>query len=240
MSVPSSSVVLQSMSEDRSAYVYAIVVDGVVRYIGKGSGDRLVYHMTIARRVLRTGSEGNRRGTTRRLYIELASAIGLGSRIELTKLREGLSVHEAFAEERALVAKAGPDHLWNMRAGGAGGSPTQEVRAKISASVSESWKDPARKLISKSPEGQASKSAKNRAAWADQVRRAQRVENMTRAANEPHRRAAVSAALSRRWADPEARKRQSERNATIAADPEVRKRISDGVRASYARRKALQ
>ena len=32
---------------EKRFYVYAIYIDGVVRYIGKGSGDRLRYHVTL-------------------------------------------------------------------------------------------------------------------------------------------------------------------------------------------------
>jgi hypothetical protein len=33
------------------AYVYAIIVDGIVRYIGKGSGKRSIAHMRLVRSI---------------------------------------------------------------------------------------------------------------------------------------------------------------------------------------------
>jgi hypothetical protein len=189
-----------AQNERRDAYVYAIVVDGVTRYIGKGSGDRLVYHMTIARRVLRTGSEGNPRGTTRLLYRELAAALARGAQVQLRKIREGLTSHEALSVERDVIASAKTDRLWNMRAGGAGGSPSLAVRQQIAESVRKSWASPDRRLVSNTVRGRISKSLKLVQSWAEPGIRAKRIAAMHKAGADPMNKARKSEAMRLRHA----------------------------------------
>jgi hypothetical protein len=57
-------------------YVYAICVDGVVRYIGKGSNGRVHFHVIEAGRINRRRARGaNTDRTATKFYRKLAEAI---------------------------------------------------------------------------------------------------------------------------------------------------------------------
>ena len=65
---------------EKRFYVYAIYIDGVVRYIGKGSGDRLRYHVIEANRINRRRARGaNTDATSTKFYRLLAKAIRRGA-----------------------------------------------------------------------------------------------------------------------------------------------------------------
>lgn len=201
----------------RPLTVYAIRVDGVIRYIGQSVNpkDRLKQHFSDAR---------GRGGKT--LFLrKLRSALARGADIQITALHDGLSEDEANDIEIAEIASRGGHQtagalLWNTHKGGAGGSSPasrevlrkrwaedSEFRAKQSAraraTLSQSRSSPefeakrvARTVeFAKSPEGQA------------QLRKARR------SIDRDKQKAAASATFKRLWADP---KYRAERLAGLA------------------------
>lgn len=86
-----------------AAYVYAITVDGVVRYVGKGRRYRLREHTRIAR-FLNSGREAGKRIRTNRFYNRLAAAIRSGADIGEIVFADGLSDEDAFQLEKERIA----------------------------------------------------------------------------------------------------------------------------------------
>lgn len=117
------------------AYVYAILVDGVVRYIGKGSGaplKRAREHARTARRLLRRRAAGQR--TWERLfYNRLAKSLENGEEVREVCICDGLSHEEAFAREIVEITAAPKGQLWNSESGGLGGNrASDETRELLS------------------------------------------------------------------------------------------------------------
>ena len=103
--------------ELKRAYVYAISVDSIVRYIGKGTGDRLKVHRIVAQELL-TAREKGERPRAFRFYYHLAKAIKAGQNIEESILfGSSLSDAEAYEIEIREIA-ARRDTVWNQAAGG--------------------------------------------------------------------------------------------------------------------------
>jgi hypothetical protein len=195
-----------------TAYVYAILVDGVARYIGKGSNKRAYEHVQIAERINRTRAAGGKTKGTR-FYNKLAKALRSGAIVSEIILVDGLSDGEAFAIEREKIAAYG-GQLWNTLEGGNGltsadakrlnGDP--EVRATISRRQHERMK-----------------SAENRKQISD---------TMKEHSKTPDGRAAVTRRLKARWDGPEKRDEASRLSSQIQADPDFRARMSQAVAAA--------
>ena len=98
-------------------YVYAIHVNGVVRYIGKGSNGRLRFHVIEARRTnsRRTlGAKTDR--TTTNFYRKLAEAMRHGATITEEIMVDGLTDQEAYRVEKQKIEqlhKQNGGQLWN-------------------------------------------------------------------------------------------------------------------------------
>src|SRR4249920_1262421 len=84
------------------AFVYQIIVDGVVRYIGKGTGGRLANHMKKVRMIARRRAAGETITTTH-FYNRLTKAWLAGSNIEFNVIADRLSDAEAFESERTEI-----------------------------------------------------------------------------------------------------------------------------------------
>lgn len=146
-----------------SAYVYAIVVDGNVRYIGKGSGKRSATagryadHLRCMRRLIRHRAEGLPVPRSAQAHVtrQLAHAWLDGAAFEEMILGEGLTEQEAFDLEREMIASAPDGHLWNIGEGGAPGRDrvilnmggrankgrkhSEESKAKRAESLRQHW-----------------------------------------------------------------------------------------------------
>jgi hypothetical protein len=143
------------------AYVYALLVDEVRRYIGKGHSNRHAAHMKKVRSIARRRAAGETVFATL-FYNKLTKAWLDGSVIEVQFIAEGLTDEEAFNRETQEIASAPPGQLWNMAPGGKGFSTEQwkdpvfrekmekreeskrtpEYRAKRSTIVQSHWDDP--------------------------------------------------------------------------------------------------
>jgi hypothetical protein len=98
-------------------YVYALYVDGVVRYIGKGSNGRVHSHVIEARRINRRRARGaNTDRTATNFYRKLAEAMRHGATISEEMMLDGLTNQEAYRIEKQKIEelhKQKRGQLWN-------------------------------------------------------------------------------------------------------------------------------
>lgn len=209
---------LQEIS--RGSYVYEIVVDGVVRYIGKGTGDRVVRHFKKAQQCMRARRAGERIRITR-FYDLLSDALNRGLVVGYNIVASDLTSEAALEREISEIASVPSSQLWNVLPGGLG---------VTSECMKHRWADPAwrRKITDNrnDPQYRARVSQRMRAAWKD-----------------PEIRVAMIGA-KRRSNTVEVRRRASEKQKSVWAETDFRKRISnrwaDGDRVEMAREKAIQ
>lgn len=108
----------------RMFYVYELRdQNGVVFYVGKGSGARIHSHEIKARK----GCMSHRSCKIRKIWAD-------GGFIDKVKVWRGFSESEAFTEEKRLIAFYGRDNLTNKTDGGDGPSnPSPDVREKMAS-----------------------------------------------------------------------------------------------------------
>ena len=98
-------------------YVYAIYVNGVVRYIGKGNNGRLHFHVIEARRINSRRALGAKTDrTTTNFYRKLAEAMRHGATITEEIMVDGLTDQEAYRVEKQKIEqlhKQNRGQLWN-------------------------------------------------------------------------------------------------------------------------------
>ena len=95
---------LSPNSETRSAYVYAILVEGVVRYIGKGRNGRMCTHLIEAKRsAARCGARTTQ--LSPRMHRRLVEAVRSGADIKEKIIVGGLTDREAPRIESRLSAR---------------------------------------------------------------------------------------------------------------------------------------
>jgi len=223
------------------AYVYAILVDGLCRYIGKGTNGRAWEHEKIARRLNESRSRGEKVKATR-FYNRLAKALRDGASVEVRILRDGLTDDAAFLLEIEEIADA--DQSWNEAEGGLGFTSASarrffadpEVRKRMSEAAKARGTDPDYcKLMA----------GIIKAAWADPNIRERQVAGI-RASWNPKRRKRMAQIVKARWADSKYRERQLQTRAASEfrerqsqavkaglAAPEVRKRKSESMQAVW-------
>lgn len=227
----------------RRCYVYEIIVDGVVRYIGKGTRRRAQGHIAIAKTVNQRRAAGER-VKTQKFYNQLARALREGADVSHRIVLGGLTTNEAFDLEIAAIAAAPTGQLWNVLPGGQGadsehfkrvwrerrdhfmaifGSP--EARERGRARANKQWED---------EDARRRNSERTRAQWADPEFRATRVEAL-RQADSPERRAALSAATKAQWADPEKAQRRREAIRAARRTPEQRARASSAAKEMWSK-----
>lgn len=190
---------IDNMENDQECYVYAILVDGVVRYIGKGRNARMTEHMTIARRITALRSKGHKiRGSL--FYNKLAKALATGAVVEPKMIVGGLTDDAAFDLERHEIATR--DGLWNLFSGGRGSTREDCLKA---------WDNPERrarhhetmKAFLASPGVRQRISDGTRRALSDPVVAEARRQTQLLAAQRPENKAKKSAAAKANWSDPE-------------------------------------
>jgi len=97
-----------------------------------------------------------------------------------------------------------------------------EYRKKVSASVKNSWQDPARALIFKTPEFRQLKSQKSKELWQDPLYLEKYTQSHTEAMAKPEYREWHSNHKKELWKDPAYREKQSKSNKAKWADPEYK------------------
>ena len=121
-------------SETRSAYVYAILVDGVVRYIGKGRNGRMNTHLIEAKRSA-VRCRANTTQLSPRMHRRMVEAVKSGASIQERMIVGGLTDRQALRIESQLSAafhRFRTDQLWN----------TVDERFLDRRWLPEQWNDP--------------------------------------------------------------------------------------------------
>lgn len=102
---------------NKGFYVYAIYIDEVVRYIGKGSNGRMYFHVIEAQRIngrRARGAKTDQTGT--RFYRKLAEAMRRGAAIREEIVLSGLTNKAAYRLEKQKIEelyKLDRRQLWN-------------------------------------------------------------------------------------------------------------------------------
>jgi hypothetical protein len=238
-------------------YVYEIIVDGVVRYIGKGRGERHKEHLRTAKRILRIRSAG---GTfrTSRFYNRLVRSIGLGQSIESKMVSIGLTETQALELEIAEI-ESRRKGLWNTFSGGIGFTSEwvrsrwadATYRATMCKRSKDNWTDPefrqnqisvrnssehkaktsvSLKLALSDPAVRQKMSQAKKNALADPELR-QKFLSDTANRTSPEARAKSALGNRKRWSDPSYRQAMSEKHKTSRSTPQARKRLSEQAKA---------
>jgi chorismate mutase len=97
-------------------YVYAILVDGAIKYVGKGSNGKEKVHLKLVLSIVRRRAVGEVVRTSR-FHNELAKAWLAGSTIEEVILHSDLTERQALGLEVKEI-KRRRKALWNTHSGG--------------------------------------------------------------------------------------------------------------------------
>jgi hypothetical protein len=207
------------------AYVYAIVVDGVIRYVGKGSGSHVRAHMRVVRSIARRRATGELVQASY-FYNGLTKAWLAGAEIEERILIADLDHEAAFRAEIETIASFPRDQLWNCWPGGEGSSKgyakSEQQRRKIAESNKQTWADP--KL-------RAEQSARMRLVLVKSDVR----EKLHKPRSEQFCRK-MHANAKARWADPDFRDRVKVKFST----EEARAKRSEATKRAWEKRRARQ
>lgn len=215
---------------NKRAYVYVIVVDGIVRYVGKGSTTRVRAHMRIVKSIARRRAAGeNVRASY--FYNRLTKAWLMGAEIQESIIIDQLTDHEAFQREIAEIAAAPQGQLWNYWRGGEGGSKgvlkSPEQRAKIAETNRQTWRDP--QLLAEHSE--RCKLVWLRPEYVDAIK-----SKNKEVRQRPEYRQRLSDNAKRRWADPQFRAKMDSAFST----PEFHSRRIEATKRGWATRRARQ
>src|SRR5215831_12862425 len=110
----------RSKVKPRRCYVYAIKIDGVVRYIGKGTNGRVHEHFALLRAMARDTADIKR---CTNFHKRLHKAWKSGAEITYKVLIDDLSSNQAYRRERSRIGfynARWPHQLWNLTKGGSG------------------------------------------------------------------------------------------------------------------------
>jgi hypothetical protein len=115
-------------------YIYAIIVDGVVRYIGKGRNGRMYIHLIEAKRTS-ARCPAKTAHLSPRMHRKLVEAVRAGSQIIETIITSDLTDQAAYQLESTMVGefhKCRAGQLWN----------TIDERFLEARYLPEKWDDP--------------------------------------------------------------------------------------------------
>ena len=118
----------------RSAYVYAVLVDGIVRYVGKGRNGRMNSHLTEAKRSAARCAPDTR-GLYPLMHRKLVEAVRAGSQVTDSVIVSGLTDKAAYRLESWIIGefhKHRAGQLWN----------TIDERFMDPRSLPDEWDDP--------------------------------------------------------------------------------------------------
>ena len=124
------------------AYVYKIIVDDVVRYIGKGTGKRAMSHISAIRSIMRRRTLGETVKASH-FHNRLAKAYRNGADIQIEIVADNLS--DAAAFDLGNDADRHASRIVELAGGDAPPRATKrspEFIAKVTASNKARWADP--------------------------------------------------------------------------------------------------
>lgn len=109
-------LVQQDIVSPKGCYVYAIYVDGVLRYIGKGTSGRMYAHMNEVRR--RLTRKFKLRNVSPIFQQKLTEAVIKGARVEEIIIADNLTSKQAYELEHRRMEEMVHDgkrgQLWNV------------------------------------------------------------------------------------------------------------------------------
>ena len=159
------------------AYVYTYLDEGIIRYVGKGNGDRDVAHLTNCK---------NKR---------FQKWLTLHPTPMITRVAEHLSEDVAYQFEEALIAKIGRQGyevggtLLNHAKGGRGGTKGAKLSAETRQNMS------IERQSRNTPDYLAAIGKRTAAHWQDSAKREKRVKSLIVAAARPEVQAKKSASM---------------------------------------------
>jgi hypothetical protein len=122
-------------------YVYAIYVNGLIRYVGKGTNGRMHFHAIEARRINgRRALGANTDATTTTFYRNLAEAMREGAIIREEIIVGGLTDKQAYWIEKQKIEelfKQNKDQLWNTIDERLIGITLEEYRRKMQSAAGD-------------------------------------------------------------------------------------------------------
>lgn len=178
----------------QGCYVYWVAIDGIVRYIGKGTGNRLSSHYSRARALNEKRALGLK-AKAHKLHNKMAKAMRDGREITHSIMCDGLTDDEALDIETREILAAPDGQLWNIWAGGLGSSQvSEELRGLLSEAAKKRYADPA--------EREKTRIAINKARALMPERWAGAADAMRRTWSDPEKRASMSKASADKWKRP--------------------------------------
>lgn len=223
------------------AYLYAILVDDQVRYVGKGRRNRINEHLRVAAKI---GVDPKVKPSF--AQEKIAEAIKGGSRVIAKKLIVNLSDDEAFALEKRAIEIVGLENLWNVIEGGVRGFTSEHAKAtwdrpgyreKMAKITASRWADPDMREKMLAPHREAMRQADKQQMAAlrrELWKRPEYAEKQRAARSEREYKDRVSAsvkicrteeanisyglAVSQSWSDPEKRKSRLDKKAARDAE----------------------
>lgn len=232
------------------AYVYAITVDGVVRYIGKGRRYRAIEHFRWAREINRRREAGEKVGALP-MHNRLAKAMRNGAVLGYEIIAHGLSDEAAYRIEAEEVGKAPLGQLWNLKPGGDGTDgryiaslwKDDAFRKRVMSTRQQTmygsaeWRDRQRaNAVAQwaDAEKKARFTAQHRRLWDDPVAAEDRRKLLREVWSDPEKKARKSALVASQWT-PERRAAMAENRRRAWADPEFRAKASASIRSAKAK-----
>lgn len=199
------------MTKITGAFVYLILVDGVVRYVGKGRGSRHKDHLNVACKLIRARRQGKKPRASL-FYNRLAKAVSQGCTVTEQIVASSLTDEAAFDLEVDTIALF-PDQLWNTTSGGNGLS-SEDAR--------QLWLRPGHreKVVAKlgSPEYRQTNSEAVTAKW-----------------QEPEYRTTLQKRGRDKWLRPDFKARMSQQSSDNWKDPDYRERTRAGIKRAMAK-----
>jgi hypothetical protein len=205
-------------------YVYEILVDDVVRYIGKGTGNRVFRHRRRANRIAENWVMDIETPRVGKFHEKLALALLDGHTIMERIVIQDLTSSDAFLEEARLIAEGGfGKTLWNEIAGGEVFSlekvaDPEGFREKLCKGIADSWtkqrhEAASRKAVERwsKPASRKEHSRKLASVWADPSVRARHRESLAGRIDDTETwRQHQSETALKRWEKPGAREAMAE------------------------------
>lgn len=235
-------------------YVYHIVVDGVVRYVGEGAKRRAWDHLNDAASIPVRLAAGQKVKAT---YVakRLVGALNSGASVQIVIVKDGLTKDDAYRLEEIEISKFGLEllgkgTLWNRISGGRRGASEAmkrkwadpKYREMVTRRVKEAYESPelrkhlrtvARKKAA-DPEYLAARNARLALGHEDAARKKANA-SIKEALNVPECRERRSLAQLSRWANDDARQAYGEKIRESWENPDVRSRRSQSIRDAWAR-----